>query len=96
MVLTNLITAKAAAVLMFPIAQATALSLNVELMPFVITVAIAAAASFAAPHGYQTNLMVYGPGGYRYSDFMRIGGPLSIIIGAITIILAPLRWPFVT
>ena len=45
--------------------------------------------------GYQTNLMVFGPGGYRYSDFMRIGGPLSIIVWIITIIIAPIVWPFV-
>jgi di/tricarboxylate transporter len=94
MVLTNLITAKAAAVLLLPIALATAKSLGVDFMPFAIAVMVAAAASFATPIGYQTNLMVYGPGGYRYSDFLRIGGPLSLIIWVLTIALAPLAWPF--
>ena len=55
---------------------------------------IAAAASFATPIGYQTNLMVYGPGGYRFSDYLRIGVPLSLIAGVITVVLTPLIWPF--
>jgi len=94
MVFTNLITAKAAAVLFFPIALATAKNLDVNHMPFVIAVMIAAAASFATPIGYQTNLMVYGPGGYQKSDYFRLGGPLSIIVWGITMIVAPLAWPF--
>ncbi|RMG33415.1 MAG: SLC13 family permease [Planctomycetota bacterium] len=93
-VLTNLITAKAAAVLVLPIALATAQSMHVDMMPFVVTVMIAAAASFATPIGYQTNLMVFGPGGYRYSDYLRLGLPLTILIGATTVLLAPVFWPF--
>jgi di/tricarboxylate transporter len=94
MVLTNLITAKAAAVLVFPIAMAAAKSLGVDDMPFAIAVMVAAAASFASPIGYQTNLMVYGPGGYRFSDFVRFGGPLTLVIGVITVLIAPVVWPF--
>lgn len=94
MIFTNIITAKAAAVLFFPIAMATAARLDVNAMPFAIAVMIAAAASFATPVGYQTNLMVYGPGGYRASDYLRLGGPLSLIIWVMTLIIAPLAWPF--
>jgi len=94
MVLTNLITAKAAAVLVLHVALGTAAALGVSHMPFVIAVMMSAAASFATPIGYQTNLMVYGPGGYRYSDFMRLGGPLSIIVWIVTMIVAPIAWPF--
>jgi di/tricarboxylate transporter len=94
MIFTNLITAKAAAVLFFPIAMAAADKLDCSVMPFAIVVMIAAAASFATPIGYQTNLMVYGPGGYRFSDYLRIGAPLSLIAGVITVVLTPLIWPF--
>lgn len=94
MVFTNIITAKAAAVLFFPIAMAAAGDLGVSPMPFAIAVIVAAAASFATPVGYQTNLMVYGPGGYTQSDYLRLGGPLSLLVGVITIIITPLVWPF--
>ncbi len=100
MVLTNLITAKAAAVLVFPIAMAAVDSLSAQLgmpvnyMPFAIVVMIASAASFATPIGYQTNLMVMGPGGYRTTDFLRLGVPLSLLVAVVTVTLAPLVWPF--
>ena len=93
MVFTNLITAPAAAVLVFPIAMAAARNLDAEIVPFAIVVLVASAASFASPIGYQTNLMVYGPGGYRFSDFLRVGGPLSILVGIVTLALIPLIWP---
>ena len=93
MVLTNVITAKAAAVLIFPIAMAAARNLGADIMPFAIVVMVASAASFATPIGYQTNLMVYGPGGYRFSDFLRVGGPLSVLVGIVTLSLLPLIWP---
>lgn len=91
---TGLITNNAAAVLIFPIAQATAETLGVSLWPFVAVIMMAASASFATPIGYQTNLMVYGPGGYRFSDYVRIGLPLNLVLGALTVALAPLIWPF--
>ena len=75
MVFTELVTNNAAAVLVFPIALAAARSLNVSFMPFAIAIMIAASGVFATPIGYQTNLMVYGPGGYRFSDYLRLGVP---------------------
>lgn len=91
---TELITNNAAAALMFPFALATAQQLDVNPMPFVISIITAASASFATPLGYQTNLMVYGPGGYRFSDYLRMGIPLNIIVTLITVVVAPLVWPF--
>jgi len=91
---TEVITNNAAAILVFPIALATAESLNVNPMPFVAAIMIGASASFATPIGYQTNLMVYGPGGYRFFDYLRIGLPLDVLMGIITVLLAPLIWPF--
>lgn len=95
MVFTNLITAKAAATLLFPVAISTAAALNLNPMPFVVAVMIAAAASFATPVGYQTNLMVQGPGGYRYVDYVRFGGPLSLLLWLVAVIVIPMRWSFV-
>ncbi|HUG20628.1 MAG TPA: SLC13 family permease [Planctomycetaceae bacterium] len=94
MVLTNLITAKAAAVLFLPIAFTIAASLNVDPRPFVVALTISAAASFATPIGYQTNLMVMGPGGYRSSDYLKLGGPLSLIVWLISALIIPRVWPF--
>jgi di/tricarboxylate transporter len=93
-VFTALVTNNAAAVLVFPIAAATASQLGVSLWPFVAVIMMGASASFATPIGYQTNLMVYGPGGYRFSDYLRIGLPLTLIVGVLAVVLAPLIWPF--
>jgi di/tricarboxylate transporter len=87
-------TNNAAAVVMFPIAMATAESLGVNFLPFVLTIMVAASASFATPIGYQTNLMVYGAGGYRFMDYMRIGLPLTFLVGVVTIIIVPIIWSF--
>jgi di/tricarboxylate transporter len=94
LVTTELITNNAAAALMFPMAIATAERLDASAMPFAIVVMMAASAGFATPIGYQTNLMVYGPGGYRFSDYLKVGVPLDILIGVITVALAPVVWPF--
>ena len=91
---TELITNNAAAALMFPFAMDTASGLDVNFMPFVIAVMMAASAGFATPIGYQTNLMVYGPGGYRFSDYLKMGIPLDILVWVITVAIAPLVWPF--
>lgn len=91
---TEIITNNAAAALIFPVAMSTAQVLDVNPMPFIIAIMVAASASFATPIGYQTNLMVYGPGGYHFSDYMRIGLPMNLLIAAITISLCPLIWPF--
>lgn len=93
-VFTELITNNAAAVLVFPIASATAAGLGVSFWPFVAIIMIAASASFATPIGYQTNLMVYGPGGYRFTDYLRIGLPMNLAIGTVSVLLAPFIWPF--
>jgi len=89
-----LITNNAAAVLMFPVAYAVAGGLGVDFMPFAIAVMLAASASFATPIGYQTNLMVLGPGGYRFADFLRAGLPLNIVTGAVAVLVIPLVWGF--
>jgi len=92
--LNGFITSNAAAVLVFPIAVTAADRLGVNVMPFAIAIMIASAGSFATPLGYQTNLMVYGPGGYRFADYLRTGLPLNILIWATAVILSPLVWPF--
>jgi len=92
---TEAITNNAAAVLMFPFAVAIADQYGVSPRPFVLAVMFAASASFMSPIGYQTNLMVYGPGGYRFTDFLRVGLPLELILWASAVILIPIVWPFV-
>jgi len=94
LIVTELITNNAAAALMFPLALATSRDLSANPMPFIIAVMMAASAGFATPIGYQTNLMVYGPGGYRFSDYVKVGVPLDILVGIVTVGLAPLVWPF--
>jgi di/tricarboxylate transporter len=91
--LTALVTNNAAAVIMFPIALASAEGLGVSFLPFVMTVMMGASASFATPIGYQTNLMVYGAGGYRFTDYLRIGLPLTLVVGATTVVIVQLVWP---
>ena len=93
-VFTEVITNNAAAVLMFPIALALSRQLGVDFMPFAVAVMFAASASFVTPLGYQTNLMVFGPGRYRFGDYARIGLPLSILVAVISVWLIPLVWPF--
>ncbi|HUG91538.1 MAG TPA: SLC13 family permease [Planctomycetaceae bacterium] len=94
MLFTELITNNAAAVLVFPIALSAARSLEVSVLPFVMSILVAASAGFATPIGYQTNLMVYGPGGYRFSDYLRFGIPLNLLFMAVTVSLTPLFFPF--
>ena len=91
---TELITNNAAGVLMFPIAISIAEAAGVNYMPYVIAVMVAASAGFITPIGYQTNLMVYGAGGYRFMDFVRFGLPLSVMTGIITLIIVPRVWTF--
>ena len=93
-ILTELVTNNAAAALMFPFALSIAQSLGVSPMPFAVAVMFAASASFSTPIGYQTNLMVYGPGGYRFSDFLRLGLPLQVVVGIVTLVTIPWFFPF--
>jgi len=92
--MTEIISNNAAVALMFPIGQAAAQTLGVDFMPFVIGIMMAGSASFATPIGYQTNLMVYGPGGYNFRDFLRIGVPMNLTAGTCGVILTPLMFPF--
>jgi di/tricarboxylate transporter len=94
MLFTELMSNNAAAVLVFPIAWQTAADMGINPMPFVMAITVAASCGFATPMGYQTNLMIYGPGGYKFSDYMRFGGPLNLLVMALTVALAPVIWPF--
>ncbi|RKL65711.1 SLC13 family permease [Salipaludibacillus neizhouensis] len=91
-VFTEIITNNAAAVLMFPISLAIADQLAVDPMAFFVAIAIAASASFSTPIGYQTNLIVYGPGGYRFSDYLKVGIPLNIIYLIVTVVIINFVW----
>jgi di/tricarboxylate transporter len=93
LVLTELITNNAAALLMFPIALSVAAESGLDPIGVAIAVAVAASASFLTPLGYQTNTMVYGPGGYRYTDYWRLGLPLTLTVVAMTVWLVPVVWP---
>ncbi len=92
--LSAVATNNVAAVLAFPIALSAADHMQVDVMPFAVTIMVAASASFATPIGYQTNLMVYNAGGYRFVDFVRIGLPLTLLVGLVTVGLVPLIWAF--
>jgi di/tricarboxylate transporter len=92
--LTEVITNNAAAALAFPIAVSTAAETGADPMPFVIAVAVGASAAFSTPLGYQTNMIVYGPGGYRFRDFVKVGLPLNIIIMIVALIIIPRVWGF--
>jgi di/tricarboxylate transporter len=93
-VLTEAMSNNAAAVILAPIALSLAATMHVNPRPFLVAITFAASTSFATPVGYQTNTMVYAPGGYRFSDFIRIGGPLNIIFWGLAVLLIPLLWSF--
>jgi di/tricarboxylate transporter len=92
--LNGVITSKGAAVLIFPIAVSMAREMGVSIMPFAVTIMVNSTASFATPLGYQTNLMVYGPGGYRFADYLRLGLPLHVMAWGCSVLIAPAVWPF--
>lgn len=93
-ILTEMVTNNAAALLMFPIAMASASGMGVSVTPYVFAIMMSASASFATPIGYQCNMMVYGPGGYKFSDFLRIGVPMNLLNWGICSFLIPMIWPF--
>jgi di/tricarboxylate transporter len=94
LLLTAVISNAAAAVVLTPMAIATGTALGVSALPFVIAVMLAASNSYVTPIGYQTNLFVYGPGGYRFGDFARVGGPLTLVSVFVATFVIPFFFPF--
>jgi di/tricarboxylate transporter len=92
-ILTEILSNNAVAVIVTPVAISLAHSLGLDPRPLVVAVMFAATLAFATPIGYQTNTMVYGPGGYRFFDFARIGLPLNIVTGITSCLLIPVFWP---
>ncbi|MDJ0822910.1 MAG: SLC13 family permease [Paracoccaceae bacterium] len=92
-VLTEAVSNNAVAVVVTPIAISLAQALGVDPRPLVVAVMVAASCSFATPIGYQTNTLVYGPGGYKFSDFLRVGVPLNLSVGLLSALLIPYIWP---
>lgn len=94
-VLTEMVSNNAVAVVVTPIAVGLADVMGIDARPLVVAVMVAASASFATPIGYQTNMLVYGPGGYRFSDFMKVGIPLNLSVGLLASVVIPFIWPLV-
>jgi di/tricarboxylate transporter len=94
MILTEVSSNAATAIIMTPIALAASAQLGIDPRPYIFAICFAASASFITPVGYQTNLMVYGPGGYKFTDFMRTGIPLALVLWIMAIFLIPILWPF--
>jgi di/tricarboxylate transporter len=91
--ITNFISNAATVLLLFPIAMAAGTSLGLEPRGLGMAVALAAAVAFVTPIGYQTNIMVYGPGGYRFTDYLRLGLPLTALSIGMIVVLVPVFWP---
>ena len=92
-ILTEISSNAATAIIMTPIALAVTQQMGFEPRAFVFAVAFAASASFITPVGYQTNLMVYGPGGYKFGDYIKVGFPLALIFWLMAIYILPILWP---
>jgi di/tricarboxylate transporter len=91
---THVLSNNATAILLLPVAIAAAQGLGVDPKPFIVAVCFGASACFATPIGYQTNLLVYGPGGYRFSDYLKLGIPLNLLVLAMGTLFIPVLWPF--
>jgi len=93
-ILTEFVTNNAVAIILTPIVVAIAESLGISPRPFIVAVMFAASASFCTPIGYQTNTYVFGAGGYKFSDFLRVGVPLNALLFVAAVVLIPIFWPF--
>ena len=91
--LTELVSNNAVAVIFAPIAIELGLVLGLDPRPLVVAIMFAASAAFSTPIGYQTNMLVYGPGGYKFTDYMRVGIPLNITLGIVASMVIPILWP---
>src|SRR5690606_28161305 len=91
-VITQFMSDSATTALLAPVALALAQGLGQAPEAYVVTVAMAAVASFLTPIGHHGNLLVYGPGGYRFSDFARVGTPLTVVVGVLVVLIAPMIW----
>jgi di/tricarboxylate transporter len=94
LITTLLMSNNAAALLIFPLAIASAQHMGIDPKPIAMTITMAASACFATPIGYQTNLMVMGPGGYRFTDYLKLGLPITLAHGILSVLLIPKIWPF--
>ena len=92
--LTETMSNNAAAVILAPIALSLSTAMNADPRPFLVAITFAASTSFATPIGYQTNTMIYAPGGYRFIDYTLIGGPLNLVFWGLSVIFIPMLWPF--
>ena len=94
MTFTEMITNVAVAVMLIPVAIAVASAGSYDPRPFIMAITLAASLSFVTPIGYQTNLMVMGPGGYQPRDFLKVGTPVALLMMITALVLIPLVWPF--
>jgi len=93
-IMTEISSNAATAIIMTPVALSLAAQVGLDPRPFVFVICFAASASFITPVGYQTNLMVFGPGGYKFSDYFKVGFPLAILLWIVAVIMIPILWPF--
>ncbi len=92
--LTEIVSNNAVALIVAPIAIGLAQTLGIDPRPLLVTVMFASSAAFSTPIGYQTNTLVYGPGGYKFTDYLRIGLPLNLSLAVVVSLAVPLIWPF--